>query len=119
MNHSEWVDWWLQTDFGSKTKISWDSNHLSDVWKQFAQVAHSADGAPKVMCKRCSAILEHPYTIKKDANGRDGRHGLTTMTRHIKTSACKKAAGTHQQRGGLNKFLQATVWKGFLLSLHC
>jgi hypothetical protein len=31
MSHSDWVEWWLQTDYGSKSKISWDSNHLSDV----------------------------------------------------------------------------------------
>lgn len=31
MKHSEWVHKWLQTDFGSKSKISWDSNRLSDV----------------------------------------------------------------------------------------
>lgn len=83
MTHNDWVEWWLQTDYGSKSKISWDSNHLSDIWKHYVQVAHSVDGTAKVMCKRCSAILEHPYTIKKDTNGKDERHGTTTMTRHI------------------------------------
>lgn len=109
MSHSDWVEWWLQTDYGSKSKISWDSNHLSDVWKHYVQVAYSVDGAAKVMCKRCSAILEHPYTIKKDINGKDGRHGTTTMTRHLKTSSCVRAAGVNQQKGAISKFIKKTV----------
>ncbi|KAG0152779.1 hypothetical protein PDIDSM_2584 [Penicillium digitatum] len=74
MNHQEWVEWWLQTDHGSKGKVAWHSNHLSHVWDHFTQVAHSSDGSPNVMCKHCSAILEHPYAAKKDANGKDARH---------------------------------------------
>ena len=70
-------------------------------------------GSPKVMCKRCSAILEHPYAARKDTNGKDTRHGTTTMTRHLGTSACKKAVSTGQQRGRLNKFLHSTVWISF------
>ncbi|KAJ9482200.1 hypothetical protein VN97_g11237 [Penicillium thymicola] len=108
MSHSDWVEWWLQTDYGSKSKISWDSNHLSDVWKHYVQVAHSVDGAAKVMCERCSAILEHPYTIKKDINGKDGHHGTTTMTRHLKTSSCVRAAGVNQQKGAISKFIPKT-----------
>ncbi|OGE48028.1 hypothetical protein PENARI_c033G10472 [Penicillium arizonense] len=90
MSHSDWVDWWLQTDYGSKSKISWDVTHVSGIWKDYFQVAHSADGAAKVMCKRCCAILEHPYTTKKDANRKVGRHSTTTMTRHLKTTACDR-----------------------------
>lgn len=114
MSHSDWVEWWLQTDYGSKSKISWDSNHLSSVWKHYVQVAHSVDGAAKVMCKRCSAILEHPYTIKKDVNGKDGRHGTTTMTRHIKTSSCLRAVGANQQKGVISKFLEQVVCEGLM-----
>jgi hypothetical protein len=109
MSHSDWVDWWLQTDYGSKSKISWDATHVSGIWKDYFQVAHSADGAAKVMCKRCCAILEHPYTTKKDANGKVGRHGTTTMTRHLKTTACVRSVGLNQQKGELTKFLQKTV----------
>jgi hypothetical protein len=57
------------------------------------------------MCKRCDAILEHPCTTKKDANGRVGRHGTTTITRHLQTSVCQKAARVRQQRGALKGFL--------------
>jgi hypothetical protein len=112
MSHQEWVEWWLQTDYGSKGKVAWDSNHLSNVWNHFVQVAYSNEGSPKVMCKYCSAILEHPYAARKDANGKDARHGKT-MTRHLGTSACKRAVSAGQQRGRIDKFLQSTVWISF------
>ncbi|KAJ9482154.1 hypothetical protein VN97_g11287 [Penicillium thymicola] len=108
MNHSDWVDWWLEADYGSKNKIAWESQHgsASETWEQFEQVAHTGTGSPKVMCKRRNAILEHPYTTKKDANGRVGGHGTTTITRHLQTSACQKATSGRQQRDGITRFLQ-------------
>lgn len=93
MNHSEWVNWWLQTDFRSKSKITWDLKHLSRIWDHFEQVAHTVNSSPKVIYKRCSAILKHPYVVKGDVNVKDARHGTTTMSRHIKTSGCQRAAG--------------------------
>jgi hypothetical protein len=53
ITYSDWVDWWLQTDYGRKSKIHWDSSYQSDIWKYFHQVAHRTDGAPKVMYKCC------------------------------------------------------------------
>jgi hypothetical protein len=91
MAHNEFVEWWLQTDYGTRSKINWDSNHLSDIWRHFDQVAHNVDGAPKVMCKRCGQILEHPYSKNKDRKGRDTGHGLSTMTRHLKTASCLRS----------------------------
>jgi hypothetical protein len=35
MSHNDWVEWWLQTDYGSKSDIRWDSNHQSAVWTHF------------------------------------------------------------------------------------
>jgi hypothetical protein len=101
MNHSDWVDWWLETEYGSNNKITWESQHGSDseTWKQFEQVAHEGTESPKVMCKRCDAILELPYGTKEDANGRVGRHGTTTITRHLQISTCQKATGARQERG--------------------
>jgi hypothetical protein len=105
MSHNDWVEWWLQTDYRSKSKIGWDSNHLSSVWKHYVQVAYSIDGTAKVMCKHYSTILKHPYTIKKDIYGKEGRHGTTTMIRHLKTSTCQKASGLNKQKGEISKFL--------------
>ena len=56
----DYVQWWLQTDFGRKKRMRWDSRHSSDVWDHFDQVTRASDGAPKVMCKHCKAILDHP-----------------------------------------------------------
>ncbi|KAJ5522962.1 hypothetical protein N7513_012065 [Penicillium frequentans] len=111
MNHTDWVDWWLETDYGSNnSKIAWESQHgsASETWKQFEQVAHTGNGSPKVMCKRCDTILEHPYATKKDANGKIGRHGTTTITRHLQTLACQKATGGHPftQEAWEDKLLQ-------------
>ncbi|KAJ5264775.1 hypothetical protein N7505_007568 [Penicillium chrysogenum] len=57
MVYQEWVDWWLQTDYGQKSKLSWDSNRSSNIWSNFDQVAHTKDGAPKVMF--LETLVEH------------------------------------------------------------
>ncbi|KAJ5557712.1 hypothetical protein N7513_003298 [Penicillium frequentans] len=116
MNHTDWVDWWLETDYGSNnSKIAWESQHgsASETWKQFEQVAHTGNGSPKVMCKRCDTILEHPYATKKDANGKIGRHGTTTITRHLQTLACQKATGLFLSKQG-HPFTQE-AWEDKLL----
>ena len=35
MAHAEWVEWWLQTDFGRKSKIKWDSTRHAEIWSYF------------------------------------------------------------------------------------
>jgi hypothetical protein len=87
MEHNEWVEWWLQTEFGKKSKINWDSDRQG-VWAYFHQVAHGLDGAPKVMCKRCEKILEHPHT---PITGNKGYHGTSTMAKHLKSAACLRS----------------------------
>ncbi|KAJ5480029.1 hypothetical protein N7530_005538 [Penicillium desertorum] len=44
----------------------WESQHgtASKVWEQFEQVAHSGTGSPKVICKRCDAVLKHPDGLR-------------------------------------------------------
>ena len=109
MTHTEWVDWWLQTDFGRKSKIHWDSNHQSDVWGRFNQVANSIDGAPKVMCKNCGQILEYPYTIHPHPTGdrKAQYHSTTTMSKHIKSAGCRKAKGGSKLE--ITRFLSKAV----------
>jgi hypothetical protein len=107
MAHSEWVDWWLQTDYGRKSKINWDSTRHAEIWSQFHQVAHNMDGAPKVMCQRCDAILEHPYTVNPKAKGKAQYHGTSTIQRRLKTAGCLKAG---QGKGNeITKFLKNGV----------
>jgi len=108
MTHTEWVDWWLQTDFGMKKKIHWDSSHQAEIWSKFDQVAHAIDGAPKVMCKNCGQILEHPYILHTRAADQKAQyHGTSSMSKHIKSAACQKA-----KRGPtaeITKFLKKVV----------
>jgi hypothetical protein len=110
MAHDEWVEWWLQTDYGRKSKILWDSNHNLNIWENFDQVAHSKDGAPKVMCRLCSRILEHPYSPTPNQKG---YHGTSTMQKHLKTAACIKVQ--QGNRGEITQFLRKGVWSYILL----
>lgn len=107
MLHSDWVSWWLETGFGKKGNILWDSNHQSSTWNEFHQVAHSSDGAAKVMCKRCGQILEHPNFIRETKDGKKQRQGTSTMKNHLNTLACKRAA--QGQNTGITKFLRKGV----------
>jgi hypothetical protein len=109
--HTEWVNWWLETGYGKSTKIRWDSNHQTDTWQQFHQVANASNGAPKVMCKRCGQILEHPYTLRL---GSTARHGTSTMLRHIKSASCLRSSQKDPQKTALIKFIQSNV--SYLLS---
>lgn len=86
--YNDWVDWWLQTDFWRKSKIKWDSTRHSEICSHYNQVAHSVDGAPKVMCQRCGAILEHPHTVNTRPVGQVQYYGTSTTQRHLKTAAC-------------------------------
>jgi hypothetical protein len=111
MAHSEWVEWWLQTDYGRKSKINWDSTRHAEIWSNFKQVAHHQDGAPKVMCERCGAILEHPYTVNPKSKTRVQYHGTSTMQKHLKTASCLRA-----ERGKMNeitKFVKKGVCSYF------
>ncbi|KAJ5881334.1 uncharacterized protein N7529_000006 [Penicillium soppii] len=54
----------------------------------YGNTMFSIDSTIKVMCKHYLTILELPYTIKKDIHRKEGRHGTTTIIRHLKTSTC-------------------------------
>ncbi|KAG0161688.1 hypothetical protein PDIDSM_5318 [Penicillium digitatum] len=86
MSHNDFVDWWLETDYGRKSKLKWDSNRHTEIWNSYHQVAQGIDGAPKVMCKRCGKILEHPYTLSPNSTGKAQYHGTSTIQKHRKTA---------------------------------
>lgn len=83
MANDEFVAWWLKTDFGSKKQRNiFESRHQSDCWKHFDQVATIKDGTPKVMCKRCAAILDHPA---------NGHRGTSSLNKHYTSGVnCRK-----------------------------
>jgi hypothetical protein len=105
--HSEWVDWWLETGCGKISKIRWDANHQAESWQHFDQVADSSDGQPKVMCKRCGLILEHPSSTRTP--GGTNRHGTSTLIKHLRTTAYQQRARNSQQGANITRFLQVTV----------
>lgn len=108
MVHSEWVDWWLGTEYGTKSKINWDSKRHTEVWDSYHQVAQISDGAPKVMCKRCGKILEHPYSTSSGSTGSKVQyHGTSTIMKHLKTAGCIRS--DNKRNSGISKFLQNDV----------
>jgi hypothetical protein len=82
MSRDAFVAWWLMTEYGTRKRINWGTNHQSECWKQFEQVADIKTGKPMVMCKVCAAILEHPALC---------RHGTSSMNKHIKGPACRRS----------------------------
>jgi hypothetical protein len=54
-----------------KEQDFWDSAHHTPIWEKYDQVASAQDGTPKIMCRRCTKILEHPYSIGQKCTGSD------------------------------------------------
>jgi hypothetical protein len=83
MTKAKFIEWWLTTQYGIKPeakRIRWDKKgRLSDIWTHFDQIANIHTGKPKIVCKRCDMILEHPVL-----NGTSGMH------RHWKNGQCQR-----------------------------
>lgn len=59
--NDDFCEWWLETDFGARRKRNiFENKRTTECWKHFHQVAAISDGTPKVMCKTCNHILNHP-----------------------------------------------------------
>lgn len=97
MAKDDFVSWWLQTDYGRKKQIRWNARQQSDVWKNFDQVANAKDGTPRVMCKRCKKVLDHP---QQHRNG----NGTSAMIKHLKGIGCRGS-----QSSGIKQFLQEVI----------
>lgn len=79
-SRTEFVEWWLNTEFGSKKNtVRWNGKKKTDIWEQFEQVAHEKTGEPKAMCKKCQAVLVHPH---------HRRAGTSPMHIHLKGDGC-------------------------------
>lgn len=100
MANDNFVTWWLQTDFGRKKRIRWDARHQSEVWKHFEQVAHSTDGEPKVMCKRCGKLMDHPQA---------SRNGTSTMMKHFKGMGCQNSTKQAARQPNIKQLMKDTV----------
>ncbi|CAP87215.1 hypothetical protein PCH_Pc24g03070 [Penicillium rubens Wisconsin 54-1255] len=78
---AEFVNWWLQTDFGKKKRLNWEVSRRADCWTGFQQVAHTKDGKPGVMCNRCRTVLTHPAT---------NHTGNSSMQKHLDGPRCRQ-----------------------------
>ncbi|KAG0157879.1 hypothetical protein PDIDSM_5391 [Penicillium digitatum] len=75
-----------------------------EIWNSYHQVAQGIDGAPKVMCKRCGKILEHPYTLSPNSTGKAQYHGTSTIQKHRKTAGCLRSE--KGKKAEITNFLQ-------------
>lgn len=100
MTKNEFVAWWLKTNFGRKKKMRWDTKHQADVWNQFDQVANSTNGEPKVFCKKCAKVLDHPQTNK---------HGTSSMNKHIQGVQCRNSISRAGRKTDIMQFMQDAV----------
>lgn len=103
ISRKSFVEWWLKTEFGEKEdlqkSIQWQSKQkTSNVWDCFDQVAHEKTGEPKVMCKRCLAVLAHPS---------HRRAGTSPMKIHLRGITCAKPSGSKKQ--SIDQLLQNMV----------
>ncbi|KAJ6001045.1 hypothetical protein N7481_001454 [Penicillium waksmanii] len=101
-SRTQYVEWWLTTEFGQKKDlrrtINWDSDQKkSAAWSSFDQVAHSKTGEPKVMCKRCCAVVIHPGYK---------RSGPSPMKNHLTSAQCAKPQLKKTSKQGIDKLLR-------------
>lgn len=100
MSKCDFVDWWLETDYGRKKHIRWDGRHQSKCWKHFDQVAQIKTREPKVMCKRCLKTLIHPQI---------SRQGTSTMNKHTSGVNCQNVAGSAGKQKGIKDAMRNAV----------
>lgn len=87
-HQDDFFSWWRETEYGRQlvargiSKIRWSStSHHSPVWAHFDQVADSWSGRPKVMCRSCATLLDHPHYKS---------HGPSAMAKHRGSQYCRK-----------------------------
>ncbi|KAJ6090678.1 hypothetical protein N7499_003392 [Penicillium canescens] len=102
MNKDEFVEWWLTTsirsDLYEKSHQFFDvKKRHSDGWRSFHQVAHTRTGDPRILCKECGQLLDHP--------SRKG-NGTTPMTRHLKGAKCQKLASHASKTSNLKELFE-------------
>lgn len=76
-------------------------SHYADVWKHFDQVAGIETGIPKVICRACLTLLDHPQHKK---------HGTSAMGKHQRSKSCRKG----QKRTCHQALVSNSIQKAFL-----
>lgn len=98
----EFVNWWLQTDYGRKKRMTWDGKR-AECWEHFDQVALDKSGKPGVMCQQCQKVLDHPGWAHS---------GTTSMNKHYNGVTCRKAASAKGQKPNIKLALEHAVCSG-------
>jgi len=69
------TEWWTKADYALQSQqanskqFKWGSDHRkADSWKHFEEAATFPGGSPKVRCKKCGLLLEHPYRSNQGTN---------------------------------------------------
>jgi hypothetical protein len=106
-NKKAFIEWWLQTLCANdprregKKKFDFENSALSsEAWENFKQVAHQTTGEPKVICSRCSKILEHPIWTG---------NGTNSMRRHWSGEKCQKAMVKAPKQPSIQRLMEAAV----------
>ena len=80
--------WWVTTQYARLVQSDPSSYHTppwnstkksSNVWTSFDQVAEAKTGQPKVACRTCDRVFNHP-SVKNT--------GTSNMSKHLKQSKC-------------------------------
>lgn len=100
MTKSEFVAWWLKTDFGKKKVFCWDTKHQADIWNQFYQVASSMTGEPKVLCKKYMKDLDHPQI---------NQNRSSLISKHIQGPKYQNSNNQAGRQIDIIQFLQGAV----------
>ncbi|KAJ6086552.1 hypothetical protein N7467_005466 [Penicillium canescens] len=84
----EFLPWWLETEYGQqlngggRSRMKWSvMSHSAEAWEYFDQVAELSSGRPKVICRACSTLLDHPQHKS---------HGTSAMGKHQRSISCRK-----------------------------
>jgi hypothetical protein len=110
---TEFESWWSKTrwaildherDARHRMSPNWGVKR-SGVWQFFHEGALMSTGEPKVICRRCEAILKHP-AMRSEKHGQiGGKLGNGHITPHLSSKLCVEIAG----RKGLSQLtLQET-----------
>lgn len=104
----EFLIWWAKTEYGQvlnsegRSRIKWSiESHYAEVWRHFDQVADILTGRPKVICRTCLTLLDHPQHKK---------HGTSAMGKHQKSKSCRQG----QKRTYRQTLTTNSIQKAFL-----
>jgi hypothetical protein len=106
INETLFYGWWTQTIYAQTLrqrgkKHKWgQARRNSSLWTHFAEAATFPQGRPKLRCKYCSRLLEHPF-IKNT--------GTTAMKNHLKTSTCSYRMTANNSAHDIRELLVQTT----------